>query len=238
MNLVTRDQWGARPPKSLPTSVRMVNTTVHYTGAPAAHPFPWPHSRCAGMVRSIQDDHMDRNGWSDVAYSMLVCVHGTVYEGRGRNVRTAANGDLSNATDHAICYLGGDDDPLTGASMEAINDAAEWLGTANGEWTGHRDHVSTSCPGEVVYAWVRAGHPRPSGQPQLPNRKVQDMIIIYYQGTGILHCVGGPFILDGQTADAYKKGGCPEGGEVSKEFLEALFRKPVVDILGDGVGPA
>ena len=37
---------------------------------------PMDHTRCTGVVRSIQSFHMDGNGWNDIAYNFLVCPHG------------------------------------------------------------------------------------------------------------------------------------------------------------------
>ncbi|MFB7411448.1 hypothetical protein ACFCZ2_30140 [Streptomyces sp. NPDC056202] len=45
------------------------------------------HADCAAQVRGIQAFHMDSNGWSDIAYSHLACVHGYLFQGRGENVR-------------------------------------------------------------------------------------------------------------------------------------------------------
>jgi hypothetical protein len=47
-----------------------------------------------------------------------------------------------------------------------ILDAIEYLraeGGAGREIKGHRDGYATSCPGEPLYRWVRAGAPRPGG---------------------------------------------------------------------------
>ncbi|WP_354645389.1 hypothetical protein [Kitasatospora camelliae] len=38
-------------------------------------------------MRETQDEHMDGNGWADIGYSLAVCQHGYVYEGRGKNTQ-------------------------------------------------------------------------------------------------------------------------------------------------------
>jgi hypothetical protein len=127
------------------------------------------HDQCPGKVRGIQAFHMDKNNWADVAYNALVCPHGHVFEGRGRGIRSAANGtDPANSSFAAVCYLGGQGDPFTPEAASGVNDAAEWLGVAGGSWTGHRDHFATVCPGDEIYNWVRSGHPRGSGAPPAP----------------------------------------------------------------------
>jgi GH24 family phage-related lysozyme (muramidase) len=97
-----------------------------------------------------------------------VCPHGTTYMGRGPITRNAANGGGTrygidaNAGWASILYF----DSATGGpgitpeAADAINDAAVYLGVADGEWLGHRDFLSTECPGDENYAWVTDGHPR------------------------------------------------------------------------------
>jgi hypothetical protein len=120
MNLVTRAQWGARPRKGTPTPLNPTGATAHWEGP---HMGTFPHDQCDDKVRGIQAFHMDGRGWSDIAYNALVCPHGYVYEGRGPGVRSAANGtDAGNDADVAVCYLGGEGDPCTGAQITAATD--------------------------------------------------------------------------------------------------------------------
>ncbi|MBB2915122.1 hypothetical protein FHS43_006442 [Streptosporangium becharense] len=169
IDLVTRREWGARSPRGAYgrlTSTRGVK--VHYTGGQVSPDIVNDHDKCVALVRSIQNHHMDGNGWMDVGYSMLVCPHRKVFEGRGPNRVPAANGSGLNSAHYAVLGLVGssgltqpNDDLLHG-----ILDAVEYLrdkGGAGREIKGHRDGYSTSCPGEALYAWVRRGAPRPGG---------------------------------------------------------------------------
>jgi hypothetical protein len=165
MQLVTRAQWGARPPKQRQLLVKhdQRGTAVHYSGSDADELAD--HSRCARRVRSIQDFHMDGRGWSDIAYSYLACKHGTVYEGRGRGIRTAAQGtNAGNDGYHAVCFLGDDTanrDDVTDLGRAAIKDAVHWCNA----WAGvagvrpHSSFHSTGCPGDDLRAWIAAGMP-------------------------------------------------------------------------------
>lgn len=170
MNFVSRSQWGARPARSTtPIAHPTRGIANHYEG-PRMGSFD--HSTCAGRVKGIQNFHMDSRGWADIAYSALVCPHGWVYEGRGPNYRTAANGtNDGNAGYLAVCYLSGEGDPLTDAAKQGFIDCHAWLerngaGRSN---VGHRDLFSTACPGEAVYAWTRAGMPAPDGSGAVVN---------------------------------------------------------------------
>jgi hypothetical protein len=109
MTLVRRAQWGAQYAKgsgAIPGPVRGV--TCHWEGP--AMGYPWNHSECAGKVRTIERFHAVSRGWSGIAYNALACPHGSVYEGRGPGVRSAANGESSiggNDQWYAVCYPAG-----------------------------------------------------------------------------------------------------------------------------------
>lgn len=167
--LVSRAGWGARAPLSV-TARNLTENTAHYGG-----PSPWPagadrsssarfaastdHARCPAIVRAYQAFHMDQRGWQDIAYSSLVCPHRTRYEGRGKDVRTAANGTTTgNNVSHATCYIAGDGDPLTDGAKWAYLDEHVRL---EGLDKVHSDWKSTACPGAPLRAWVKAGHPAP-----------------------------------------------------------------------------
>jgi hypothetical protein len=169
MKLVTRAQWGARDYR-LPNGATLYSGSrrgvkLHYLGAPYADR---PHTGCAAYVRQIQAQHMDGNGWSDIGYSFAVCTHGYVYEGRGLRRRNSANGNTTlNNQDYAVLLLVGSSGLTkpTDAQLHGARDAIDYCrkeGPA-GTWLGgHRDGYATSCPGDAVYAWVKAGAPRPA----------------------------------------------------------------------------
>ena len=165
MQLITRGEWGARPPRNT-SSITPRGVAVHWEGP---HMGSFDHGQCADKVRGIQAFHMDRNGWADIAYNALVCPHGAVFEGRGRGIRSAANGtNAANSAFVAVCFLSGQGDPFTAEAATGVNDAADWLGVGAGSWTGHRDHFGTACPGDEIYNWVQSGHPRGAGAPPAP----------------------------------------------------------------------
>jgi hypothetical protein len=177
MKFVTRKTWGARPAK-VPQPVHLAGTRgvkVHYTGDhvdPAVALKHGLHGMCLKQVRAIQNYHMDSNGWNDIGYTALVCHHGHVFEGRGLHRLPAANGAGLNSAHYAVCGLVGNSGLVvpSDAMLNGIRDAIEWLrsqGDAGNEIKGHRDGYDTDCPGPKLYAWVKAGVPRP-GRPGLP----------------------------------------------------------------------
>lgn len=171
MKLVSRKAWGARRPKASPSYLGSTKgVKVHYTGGKEDARMLTDHARCVARVKSIQNGHMDGNGWNDVGYSALVCAHGDVFVGRGPHALPAANGEGLNSGHYAVCALVGNAGVTkpTDAMLNGIRDAIDWLrreGRAGSEIKGHRDGYSTDCPGPVLYAWVRKGAPRPGGKP-------------------------------------------------------------------------
>jgi hypothetical protein len=171
MNLVTRAQWGARPAKHREALARKAQhgTAVHYSASDADEQAD--HANCSKRVRGIQSFHMDGRGWSDIAYSFLACKHGFVYEGRGRGIRTAANGTNSgNDGYHAVCFLGDDTagrDDVTDQGREAIRDAVRHCNA----WAGvsavrpHSWFKATGCPGDDLRGWLQQGMPVASAPP-------------------------------------------------------------------------
>lgn len=152
MNIITRRQWGAQPARSRPTGVRDRYWKIHWTDG-CQH----DHSRCDDTVRGIQDFHMGPSrGWSDIAYNYLVCEHGVVYEGRGRHVMSAANGDYDLNRGHgAIAFISALACPATPKAMGACSELLSELDAE--EVKGHRDGYGTTCPGPKLYAWVSSG---------------------------------------------------------------------------------
>jgi hypothetical protein len=166
VKLITRREWGARPPRSTSPINPTFGTTAHWEGPHMG--WPWAHSACASLVRGIQRFHMDSRGWADIAYSGVACGHGFVFEGRWLGHRTSANGTTAgNNRAYAICYLGGEGDPFTDAGKRAMRAAFDYLdarGAGPGR-NGHRDWKATACPGDVIYRWVRSGQPVPAPRP-------------------------------------------------------------------------
>jgi N-acetylmuramoyl-L-alanine amidase. len=166
--LVTRSQWGARPRKQGTNNlVDHPQITIHYEGE--GWQWPWDHSTCDDKVRAMQDYHMNSRGWSDIAYNYLACPHDFLFEGRGFDHQSAANGyESANEQSYALQAMWGSKagvkvpDNLKRALLFGIQ-VLRTHGThrANSVIKGHRDWKSTDCPGDELYAWIKAGCPTP-----------------------------------------------------------------------------
>lgn len=165
MKLVTRREWGARSARSVTpldrAAVRFL--VVHYSAMNADE--QRAHADCAARVRGIQRFHMESDqlapgGGADVGYSWLVCKHGYVFAGRGLKRRQAATGP-ANGFSVAVCFLGDDSagrDDVTPAGRRALRELVAFLqrNAPNLEGVrGHRDFMSTSCPGDELYRYVQ-----------------------------------------------------------------------------------
>ena len=167
MKFVSREEWGARSPRYVSKGILSDASTGHWNGPKitVGGNTIWDHTKCADLVRGIQNFHMDGRGWSDIAYNFVECPHGYTFEGRGINVINGANGtNAGNKTSHAIMCLAGEGNPFTDNEKVGFRDCVRYvsdLSKAPDQAIGHRDHKSTECPGAERYRWIHDGMPTP-----------------------------------------------------------------------------
>lgn len=92
--------------------------------------------------------------------SFMACPHGYVIEGRGLYRAQAAQ--PGGNTSHYSCTLAtGPKDPITPEQINAVRALRQWLMEPDtsiaGSVSGHRDFISTSCPGDKAYKLVQDG---------------------------------------------------------------------------------
>jgi len=147
----------------IPSSIGSYGTprlgvTVHYIGA--SHVSRGPHSECRKQVRGWHNFHKNTNKWAGIGYNFLICHHGIVLTGRGVN-RVGAHNTTANSTYQGVCFMiGGNQQPTTD-QLKGFRDLLTWLrarGVNTSNIKGHRNHISTSCPGSVLYARVTSGN--------------------------------------------------------------------------------
>lgn len=159
MKIVTREQWGARPPKSRPVHVewpRGVDLWVHHTAGPATQ-----------TPREIQAFHMNVNGWQDIGYGYLIAANGTIYEGRGYEVHAAHSPGKNHQP--SVALIGTySTTPPSDAQHRAVYALRGHLGA--GKLRGHRENTATSCPGDAAYRKIIQGPPPKVARPTLFQR--------------------------------------------------------------------
>ena len=171
--IVPRAQWGfdgwlgGRTPYSVALSSRR-EFFVHYEGGS-------PVGRQTGpsVPRAIHGYHKSGNGWAGIGYNFVVDQNGTAFEGRGWTL-VGAHCPNHNVSGIGVqVHIGGAEKPSDAAlrtTRALYDEACARTGRALAQ-RGHRDGKSTACPGEPLYAWVRAGMPAPgagdTGQPPI-----------------------------------------------------------------------
>lgn len=160
LKIETRASFGWGPVAAGAADIRN-GLVAHYDGSDQGLANK-PHSACRAYWVSTRKFHMGpERRWNDIGYSYGVCPHGIVMEGRGLN-RVQAAQPGGNSTWYSCTFMSGPDDLVTLAQKEAFRLLRAWLmgkGVA-GAVKGHRDFVSTSCPGEDIYRMVRSGELR------------------------------------------------------------------------------
>lgn len=238
MDIVSRADWGARNPKTT-TALdldQLRGMAVHYSASGADSPDD--HARCAGRVKAIQAYHMDSNGWADLAYNWLVCKHGSIFEGRGWGLRSAAQGtNPGNDHYHATCFLGADrdgrDDVLPAGRLALHEIIAESRARYPHAWEvrPHSDFRATACPGNELRAWLGAGLPidqagnRPADMPT-------DLIVVNARPVDIEECAMGGYWILCEDGGVFSFAGAPFWGSMGGVQLNA----PAVELVGTGGG--
>jgi hypothetical protein len=117
------------------------------------------HSSCVAYWKSTRSFHMGPSrGWADIGYSFGACPHGYVMEGRGLG-RVQAAQPGGNDTWYSVTLMSGPSEDPTPEQINAVRELRAWLmgkGVA-GAVRGHRDFISTSCPGDKLYKLVKDG---------------------------------------------------------------------------------
>lgn len=153
------------PASAAPKKARATRgVKVHYEGTATPD---MAHSKCASHWTSIRKSHLANKaeGYSDVAYSFAVCIHGAVLEGRGVGFRTGANGNQALNADHdsVVVFYGPEDKSVSADVVSGLKWVIRHLrdhGTGK-EIKGHRDGFATACPGDALYALVKSGKLEP-----------------------------------------------------------------------------
>ncbi|WP_240136629.1 peptidoglycan recognition protein family protein [Streptomyces sp. MUM 178J] len=157
--------WGARPPsepvKLLPTGPHKI--IVHHTATANSADYSKAHS--FAFARSVQNHHMDANGWIDTGQHFTVSRGAHILEGRHRSAAALQDGNRQVESSHS-----------TGQNTVAVGIETEGTYTSVEPRTaqyaalvrlcthicrqyrlrayqiyGHRDFNQTSCPGDRLY---------------------------------------------------------------------------------------
>lgn len=158
--------WGARNPSSplQQLSNKPNKIIIHHTATPNSTDYSLSHAYA--LSRSIQNYHMDHNGWSDTGQNFTLSRGGHITEGRhtslshlttGSGFVTSAHCPGQNTTGVGIENEGLYTSVLpTTTQWNKLVDLCAYIcqqgGFGASQIYGHRDFVATACPGNAFYA--------------------------------------------------------------------------------------
>ncbi|GGK19535.1 N-acetylmuramoyl-L-alanine amidase [Streptomyces camponoticapitis] len=164
--IYTTAEWGARPPNQQIVVLDRVPTyiVVHHTAEPGnSEDYSLEHAMA--ICRSIQNFHMDGQGWGDSGQQFTNSRGGYILEGRHQSLDVVRGG-----TQHVQgANVGGRNSEVIGIENEGLYTQVDvpaalwgslvqlvaWIATQYGrpvtDIMGHRDFNSTECPGDVLY---------------------------------------------------------------------------------------
>lgn len=163
MYIYSRAEWGARTPRPMSPQGVITEAFIHHSSGEDGKNFNTLTKQKA-HVRQIQDYHMDNNGWSDIGYAFMVFQwvglrdlrpEPRVFACRDTHFLPAAQlGHNSNTL--PICIVGnGDKETLTPQTIALLAQLIKhYPHISPSSVLGHRDKVSTSCPGSEFYRQI------------------------------------------------------------------------------------
>lgn len=159
MKIITRAEWGARPPRSTPARCAWTGSDLWVHHSEGTTPSGSIESSIA-VARAIQAFHQGKDrGWNDIGYGYVVDPQGRVFEGRGVGVWAAHCPGHND--EPSVCILGSYQSTAPSAmARTAIWALADHLGMTR--LRGHREGYPTTCPGDAAMRTiVNAGRPSP-----------------------------------------------------------------------------
>lgn len=159
----TRAQWGARPAAYVNGLDwgKVAHLIVHYPGSTGT--IGTDVAELGRWLRGWQDYHMDVKGWSDLAYNVAVDQLGRVWEGRGWDRRDGATAGMGGVSFSILAMVGNTQQPSDAMKATILRLFAEGNRRAPAARRGwHSAYSSTSCPGDALRNWGKAGWPAPA----------------------------------------------------------------------------
>ncbi|XP_015234846.1 PREDICTED: N-acetylmuramoyl-L-alanine amidase-like [Cyprinodon variegatus] len=159
--IVSRASWGAAPYKGTPTQLSLPLTYlfIHHTDTPSEPCLTF--DKCAADMRSMQRYHQQDKDWADIGYSFVVGGDGNIYEGRGWNWQGAHTYGY-NSKGYGVSFIGNFQSRLPSThSMDLVRNQLASCAVSGKRLVssyiikGHRDMVSTACPGDAFYQEIR-----------------------------------------------------------------------------------
>ena len=162
MKLITRKEWGAKPPRDTTYQREADIKTIFIHHSESAGGQSTFQAQCQA-IKNTQDFHMGpERGWSDIAYNYLVINpykggKARVFVGRGLHYVPAAQMGY-NTGSCASCVITRDGEPLSWKTRLALRRLIWQTRRRIGRQVPVKPHSAvneTSCPGDLLRAWIK-----------------------------------------------------------------------------------
>jgi hypothetical protein len=160
--------WGARPPSSPVTVLARapIRILVHHTATPNS--LDLTRAAADRLARSIQNYHMNVQGWLDTGQHFTISRGGVVLEGRHRSLDALNGGrdqiqgahcpnqnNIAVGIENEGTYTSVDPPgALWGQLRSLCAYACAQYKISPGELRGHREFYDTACPGDRLFAML------------------------------------------------------------------------------------
>lgn len=168
--IITCPQWHARPARHKPhLTSRPVRALVHHTAGhhhEVSEPANESRDELLRYAHDLQNDMMDRRGWSDSGHNFLIGRNGMIVQGRWGTVTAIQHGRMvvsahcpGQNDQPGVEHEHADGEQLTAAQRAASVWLYAWIcdrcKIRPTELYGHRTFYATSCPTNLQVAIPR-----------------------------------------------------------------------------------
>lgn len=160
IDLLTRAEWGAKPPVAEMKRHELKRITIHHTAT-----LQKPERALKDKLQALQNfsQHEGKLGngkpkpaWPDVPYHYYIAANGEVAEGRDVNFVGDTNTEY-DPTGHVLVVLEGnfEEEQVTDSQGATLVQLVSWLASrfhiSPADVQGHKDYADTLCPGKDLH---------------------------------------------------------------------------------------
>lgn len=159
--IIPRSRWTTTKSNAVPAKAAQIEgVALHYPGTPGTIGLE-SEAQTAARLEGYRRQHVNANGWKDIAYNVAVDQRGNVWTLRGVSRQAGANGTTAgNRAYGAILLLIGNNETPSAAMIAGVQYAARlWDARYKGVkyMRPHSYFVRTACPGSPVRRLLNDG---------------------------------------------------------------------------------
>lgn len=159
--IIPRSRWtGTKSNAPAARAADLVGVGLHHPGTPGSIGTE-TEAQTAARLEGYRRQHVNVNGWKDIAYNVAVDQRGNIWTLRGVSKQSGANGTTAaNRSRGAILLLIGNSETPSQKMIDgALYAARLWDARYSGikYMNPHSKFVQTACPGAKVRALLNDG---------------------------------------------------------------------------------